>query len=199
MTEETTTDRSPETFDIDAWLQDAHLPEDSCVIYKRPDVIAELSELKARIEDEQAADVKVGKTLGAKSELNKMQKRYDELLKTFADSRATIIVRALSESRIREMSGDYKAKGGKAKDDTAALEQGYAVVAESVVGLQDADGERREVSLTLDQVKSLEDRIGGSQLAKIREAWRRAQMQSPEVTVDFLSKHSGTSKDDTDD
>lgn len=197
MADEENSTVAPETFDIDAWLQDAHLPEDSCVIYKRPDVIAELTQLKARIEDEEAAGN--SKTVGGGTELRKLRKRYDELLETFGASRVTVYVRALSESRIREMSGDYKAKGGTSKDDAAALEQGYAVVAESVVGLQDADGERKPVRLTVEQVKALEDRISGSQLAKIREAWRRAQMQSPEVTVDFLSQRSGTSKDDGDD
>lgn len=195
MTE--TTETSPEAFDIDAWLQDAHLPEDSCDIYKRPDVIAELAQVKARIDVEEAAQT--GKTLGGSAELRKLHKRYDELLQTFGDSRTTIYVRSLNNSKLRELREVNKKaeeKNGWTKAQ-ANTESNFDTISAAIFAIEGADGTRNEVSLTTAQVKALEDRIGSSQVQIIKNAWQRAQMQAPEVTVDFLSQPSGTSKDDT--
>ena len=42
-------DLNPATFDVEGWLVDAALPEESATVYKRPDVVAELTDLKRRI------------------------------------------------------------------------------------------------------------------------------------------------------
>lgn len=190
---------SPEDFNIDDWLQDAHLPEDSCEIYKRPDVISELTRLKARIAEEEAADT--GKTLGGNRKRDELQKRYDELLETFTGSRATVYVRAVPEATLRDLRADHVVS----KDDEAGVKTsktialGYAIMAKSIVGFGDETGVRHDVSLTPEKIETLEAKIGESQGKVIREAWQRAQGQMPEVTVDFLSLPSGTSKEDTSD
>ncbi len=199
MTETPETTASPEDFNIDDWLQDAHLPEDSCEIYKRPDVISELTRIKARIEEEEAADS--GKTLGGNPKVGELQKRYEELLETFADSRATVYVRAVAEKTLRDLRAEHAVE----KDDSAKVKTekatalSYAIMSHAIVGLGGKDGTRHEVSLSPQQVEVLESKIGDSQGKTILAAWNRAQSQTPEVTVDFLSQPSGISKDDTSD
>lgn len=193
-----TDEMNPETFDIDAWLSDAHLPEDSADIYKRPDVIAELNKLSARMEAERSA---ADQSMTGGRALAELQERYDALLEEFGASRATVYVRAIPEARRREMLESHKSKGkaDSESDREAVIDQGYAVIAESVIGIQDEGGERQDVDLTVEQVKALEARIGNAQVHHIRQAWQRAQSQAPEVTVDFLSRRSGSSKGDTGD
>lgn len=191
---------TPETFDLDAWLEDAHLPEDSCDIFKRGDVISELAEVKTRIEEEEAADQGAGKSMAGNKAVQKLQRRYDELLQTFGDSRVTVYVRALSQTELDQAKKAHEAEVEEQGWDvpTANQEFGLFLLSAAIVGLKPAGQERVEVSFTVDQTRRMRDRFGASQLLQVMEARRRAQNQAPEVTVDFLSNASGTSKDDTD-
>lgn len=209
MTETTTeihTHEEPEaidstTFDINAWLDDAHMPEDSCDVYKRPDLIAEISEVSERLKEEADAEEAAGKTIAGGAERAKLRARYDQLLTAFGDSRARFYVRAVSPKTLREIDAEVaeaKKKHAWSKE-VAELERASRILSAAIVGIRPAEGDRQKAAFTPEQIQRLESAIGSSQIAALNQAWARAQSQNPEVTVDFLSKRSGINKTDTDD
>lgn len=181
---------NPEIFDIDGWLTDAHLPEESCRVWKRGDLLAELSELQQQIEDEQAAS---GQSLASAQKLTELTELYEKRLEEFGDSALTVYVRAIPRSRMRQIKAESeeleKAEGWDRQQGN--VEFGYALLAEAVVAVKPAAGERQDVSMSRSGIKALEDRIGSAQLMAITEARKKAESQIQEPDAVFLRKPSG--------
>lgn len=188
---ETTSTVTPFTFDVEAWLTDAALPEDSATVYKRPDVIAELSDLKRRIEIEgRINDPEV--TASSKRPAT-LEAEYEAALRTFSGSALTIYVRAITGERLKAIRDEYVAGPGKAQDeDTRNTEIGYATLAESIVAVKPAGGTRQPAAFTSETVKAMRDAIGTPQMMLIAAARIRAQEALPSVDADFLHKRSGS-------
>lgn len=188
MTESAVT---PFTFDVEAWLTDAKLPEDSATVYKRPDVVAELSDLKRRIEIE--ARVNDPEQTAASKRSATLENEYEELLRTFSDSALTIYVRAIIGERLKEIRDEYIAGPGKAQDeDTRNAEIGYITIAESIIAVKAAGGQRQPAKFTAESIKAMRDKIGATQMLLIVAARKRAQDALPSVDADFLRKRSGS-------
>lgn len=186
---------SPETFDIEAWLTDANLPEESVTVYKRADVISELSDVKRRIEVEDHA-AKGEQTAGNKV-LRALEKRYAELLDTFNKSALTVYVRALTPDELRELREESKAASEGKTDSEQKTDFGYRLIAKSVVGIQPLKGKRVPASFTLSTVLGLAKTIGTAQTQLIHAAYNQVQNGLPVVDADFLLRRSGTNSDDT--
>lgn len=186
---------TPETFDIEAWLTDAHLPEESADVYKRADVISELSELRRRIELEDAADDPQERTIGQKSPTADLEARYAELLQTFAASKLTVYVRALTGEELRTARAEHEKRTEGMEPKEANIEFGYDLLAAAIVGMKPAGGERKPVSMTSQAVKKLAAGIGEVQVSAILQARQQAQSGVPQVDADFLLQRSGTSDD----
>ncbi|WP_275779710.1 hypothetical protein [Paenarthrobacter sp. Y-19] len=185
---------TPETFDVEAWLTDAALPEESAVVYKRADVISELTDLKRRIElaraEEAEPDFERTATQALPSQA--LADEYEALLKTFSDSALTVYVQALPQATIDAMRAKAAEDFADVESTKANVEFGYRLIAASIVAVKPANGERVPASFTPESLKALEEAVGVPQVQLITIARKKAQDLVPEVDADFLHKPSGT-------
>jgi|GEM_PF-3189858 len=189
------TELNPQTFDIDDWLEDANLPEESADIYKRPDVIGKLTRLKTRIEEERhAARLNPERTAADKAQAKALEGQYEALLRTFSESRMTVYVRALTPDEMAALRNSHE-KRTEGWDPTKANRAfGYDILAAAITAVQPEGQERQNVTLTVAKVKQLENKIGTAQLSEILAARQTAQNAVPAVDADFLLRPSGTSE-----
>lgn len=180
----------PADFNVEAWLQDAALPEESCTVYKRPDVIAELSDLKRRIELEDRAAAADDRTAGDAA-LTPLEQEYVALLETFSQSALTIYVRALTEDELRALRTEVTERTKALPSDRQNEEFGLALLAGAIVAVKPAGGDRAAVKFTPARVKALTDALGQAQVSQVLQARLQAQNALPTVDADFLLKRSG--------
>lgn len=192
MTETPEIEQHPATgFDVEAWLQDAKMPEESADVYKRADVIGELSALRRKIELHREAAAGAERSAGDADELTTLEKRYQDLVDTFAGSQLTIYTRALGPDERREArEASDKRTEGKPTDEVNR-DFGYVLLGRSIVAVKPFGGERTPVSWSAEVIRSMENTIGGSQMSTVMDAHRLAQNKLPEVDADFLHKPSG--------
>jgi hypothetical protein len=188
MTETITQD--PATFDVEGWLQDAKLPEESATVYKRADVVAELSDLKRRIELEARASG--AEYTAADPALTPLEQEYQALLETFSKSALTVYVRALTEQELRTLRLASEAATQNLSSDAQNEHLGYEILARSITAVKPAGAARQSVVFTPAKVKALKDAIGTAQMQVILNARLNAQNAVPAVDADFLHKRSGT-------
>lgn len=184
------TETSPATFNVEDWLTDAALPEESATVYKRPDVVSELSDLKRRIEIESRAD-QAEQTAGSKRAAT-LEKEYEKLLRTFSGSALTIYVRALTSDELKDLRAATEALTKDMPPVDANKEFGYDILAASITHVKPAGGKRTPASFTAESVKDMRDAIGDVQVQLILAARQQAQNGLPNVDADFLRKPSGT-------
>jgi hypothetical protein len=184
------TELTPATFDVEGWLTDAALPEESATVYKRPDVVSELSDLKRRISIESRAN-DVEQSAASKSS-RALEKEYGTLLRTFSDSALTVYVRALSPDELKDLRAahDERTKGMDSK--AANAEFGFDLLAAAITHVKPAGGERLPAQFTPAKVKAMEEAIGSTQMTSVLAARQQAQNALPTVDADFLRKPSGT-------
>lgn len=181
---------NPSTFDVEAWLTDAALPEESATVYKRPDVVAELTDLKRRIGIEnRAADVEQS---AASKSSKALEKEYEALLRTFSNSALTVYVRALTRDEMKDMRAAHDKRTEGMNPNDANAEFGYDLTAAAIVAVKPAGGSRTPVTFTADKVRAMEKAIGATQMQLILAAKQQAQNGLPNVDADFLRKPSGT-------
>lgn len=180
------TETAPATFNVEDWLTDAALPEESATVYKRPDVVAELTELKRQIEleDRAASAESDGPTAGSK--------RYEAYLQTFSESALTVYVSALPREKVKAMRAEHEARTADLEAAQRNEEFGFDLLAAAIVAVKPAGGERTPAKFSTDQVKGMENAIGATQLQLILAARQQAQNGLPTVDADFLLKPSGT-------
>jgi len=185
------TEQNPATFNVENWLTDAALPEESATIYKRADVVAELTDLKRRIgivTDAQDAEP----TAGTKRPAT-LIKEYEQLLRTFSGSALTVYVRALTSDELKAERAATEERTKDLPSDEANAEFGYDLLAKAIVAVKPAGAkERTPTTFTTEQVKNLKDAIGETQMRLILAARQQAQNGVPTVDADFLPKRSGT-------
>lgn len=185
------TDLNPATFNVEDWLTDAALPEESATVYKRPDVVAELTDLKRRIDIEtRASDAEQS---AASKRPATLEREYEELLRTFSNSALTVYLRALTDDELKTVREDFEEGPGKDLTGGAhSLELGYWGLAKAITAVKPAGGERQPVTMTPESVKAMRDAIGSAQMTQIVAARHQAQNALPTVDADFLRKPSGT-------
>lgn len=178
-------------FNVEDWLLDAHMPEESADVYKRADVIGELSALRRQIETHQEAAAADEKTAGDTDGLTTLTARYQELLETFAGSQLTVYTRALSPDEKRAIRAESEARTKDLPQAEQNADFGYALLARAIVAVRPFEQDRVEVQWTPTQVRALENKIGQLQVQAILAAHQAAQNQLPAVDADFLQKPSG--------
>lgn len=185
------TELNPSTFDLDAWATDANLPEESADVYKRADVIGELSALQRKIAIRRDA-AKGEKTANGDKELLEMERRHTELVETFTGSKLTVFVRAITDDELADLreAHDKRTKGMEPK--RANTEFGYDLLAAAIISVQPAGEERYDVRWDVHQIKRLEKAIGPTQIKEILNARQYAQNAVPTVDADFLHRSSGS-------
>jgi hypothetical protein len=161
---------TPQDFDFDAWLDDAERPERAVTVYQKAGLIADLDALEAKIlaaDDDEDVD---GPSMAGGPA--KLRAEYQKLARQFHDSALTIRVAGRSEQE----KYDIAAKNvGLPQGDL-----GYIILADAI----------SSPSVTADQLKRLEKKIGPAQFGLIMDAYRSASDDVPTVSADFLPKPS---------
>lgn len=177
---------NPETFNLDAWLEDAVRPQRSIRIYQRADVMADLDQLRQRIDlaEREAGDERsVGDTT-----LDALESEWAAKAAEFADSALDIRLQALNSKDIRSVEDEVFAglppKAKKDPSDEKSEELNLSLLARAIV----------DPPMSVAQVKKLTDRIGEPQVLKLIAAWRLAGVQDFDVSAPF-SRASSTRGD----
>lgn len=182
---------NPTTFDLDAWATDAGLPEESADVYKRADVVGELSALQRKIAIRHDA-AKGEKTANGDKELTDLERRYDELVETFTGSKLTVFVRAITSDELNDLREEHEKVTKNWEPLRRNKEFGFLLLSKAIVSVQPAGGERHDVRWSLHQIKQLEKAIGPAQMTEILNAREYAQNAVPTVDADFLHRSSGS-------
>lgn len=192
------TEQNPETFELEAWLQDARLPEDSETVYKRGDLVAEINHLARQIRVE--AEAQSGeKTSGGNPALTKLGKDREKLMQAFAASEMTFYLRAIPREKIVEIGSKYFTDESATREErlTKQVNLNRELLAESIVSVESPRLEKRDIKMTVPLVATLEAKLGVAQLTKLLQKRMQVQNELPEPDADFLPSASGGSQDST--
>lgn len=187
---------NPAEFDFEAWIDDARLPEDSETVFKRGDLVAKINHLARQIRVETEAIG--GETVsGGSPLLKRLRKEREGLMKAFARSEVTFYLRALPQSRIKEIVDAHPLAEDATREENLVqrVELNRALLAESIVALESPTLEKRDITMTVALVATLEAKIGAAQLSKLLIKRQQVQSEAPAPDADFLPDASGTSHD----
>lgn len=168
------TELDPKTFDVDAWLTGAKLPEHSVEVYARADLLAVADDLIRRI-SKADTDEGLDRTLDDAVAGAELRDQYETVMRDFRASALTVRVRAVKESETRDLDG--KVKRGEIPEGDRPLHE------ISIAAL--------EPRMTVDQVQRMREALGPAQITKIWNAVFRATGEQPEVSPAFLPRRSG--------
>jgi hypothetical protein len=182
---------TPAEFNLEEWALDANLPEESADVFKRADVVGELSALKRQIAAHREA-FDGEKSAGEETGLAILERKYAELLQTFSDSLLTVYVRGLTSDELQVIREAHDEGTKTWEPRRRNVEFGFDLLAAAITAVRPYGGERTTVSWDKHQVKKLEKAIGGAQMQLILAAREVAQNQVPAVDADFLLKPSGS-------
>lgn len=192
------TEQNPETFDLEAWLQDARLPEDSETVYKRGDLVAQINHLARQIRVETDAQSSEMTSWGNPA-LSKLIKDREKLMDAFAASEMTFYLRAIPREKITEIASRYLTNEADSREErlTKQVHLNRALLVESIVSVESPRLEKRDIKMTVPLVATLEAKIGVAQLTKLLQKRQQVQNELPAPDADFLPSASGGSQDST--
>lgn len=205
---ETTTSAPSTGFDMDTWLFDAELPQQSATVFKAGRLPAEAGALKEAIEIERGL-LDQESSAAEKSKLKKLEARYAAILQEWLDSKITVYVTAIDKEKMRRMR-EAHTKATEGMEPAVANELfGYELLAAAIIGIAepgkeyvDEDGKPSPfgpVKLKTKQLRGMEKKIGSTQMQLIIAARQTAQSGLPEVDADFLLESSGPNEGATQD
>lgn len=199
-----------EIIDLDDWLDGAHRAERSVTLYARADLLADIDQLEAALrqvatvpaEDRSYADVDEGAEIRAKIEAHYV---------TLDASKLVVRVTSLEDTEqnaiAEQVKKDLKAEADKAaaearqearekcrRLDITAANDINAFVRPAANAAADAVIERetsiRTIAaavvsprMSVEQVRKLYTKIGDAQVALLSQAYTRASLEAPQVTV----------------
>jgi len=192
-------------FDLDEWLSTGTLARRSVEIYNDPSLAAEFDELDRRLKAVQVDDADPEATMGTPSEATEILAAMDELHERWEASKATWVVRALTEDEVKAIIDEHpdpeippllaekreegaavseeRLEAGRvymAAREAVVTERNLAMIARAVVEVRVRAGVARGV--TLEQVRRLRERPHGKlQATRLLEAVESAT--SGEVDV----------------
>ncbi|HEY9356489.1 MAG TPA: hypothetical protein VIQ52_09320 [Arthrobacter sp.] len=211
------TESIPETLDLDAWLDGAHRAERSVTLYARADLLADIDQLEAKLR--QVAEIpEEDRSYGDADEAAEIRADIDRLNIDLYASRLVVRVTSLEdtdEEAIREqVRKDLKDEADKAaakardearekcrrleitaaNDINAFIRPAANAAADAVI---DRESSIRMIAaavvapkMSVEQVRRLYKKIGDAQVALLSQAYSRASMEAPQVTVPKSSKPS---------
>lgn len=206
-TGETATDAP---LDLDAWLDGAHRTARSVTLYARADLMADIDILEAKLR--QVVEIpEEDRSYGDVDESTSIQQEIDKLYVQMSASAMQFRVTSLEDTKyneiVEQVKKDLKEEADKAasaaraearekcrrlditnaNDINAFLRPAANAAADAVI--------EREVSirtiaaavispnLTVEQVRKLYSKLGDSQVALLSQAYTRASIEAPQVTV----------------
>lgn len=206
----------PETVDLDEWLDGAHRAERSVTLYARADLLADLDQLEAK--KRQAADIPEEDRSYGDASVDAIQEQIDELQAALYESKMVFRVTSLEDTEQTAISEQVKAElkdeadqaAKKAREEaklkcrrleitapndvnafvrTAANAAADAVI-EREVTIRTIAAAVVSPKMTPDKVRKLYTRVGDAQVALLSQAYTRASLEAPQVTVPKSSKPS---------
>lgn len=161
------TKKTPQEFDLDAWIDGAERPRHSVTVYQKAGLIADLDRLAEQIENEDGEEVD-GPSMSGGS----LRAEYAKLAQQFHDSALTFTVQDHDPAEKQALAD--------ANPGLTPTELGYIVIADAIVSPK----------VTAEQLKRIESKIGPAQFDQIPIAYHRASTEIPSVSADFLPKRS---------
>ena len=166
---------TPQTFDIDAWLDGAERPTRSVTIYQRAGLIADLDALEERIriaEIDEGVEHVEERRLGERTESEKLRAEYARLAQQFHESALTIRVEGRDESEREALVMPIPNLNPK--------QRGAVVLADAIVSPK----------FTPEQLEKLAAKVGEVQFSQVVTRFHEACEAMPKVSADFLLKPS---------
>ena len=200
---------TPETgFDMEAWLFDADLPQQSATVFKAGRLPAEAGALKEAIQIERG-QLDQESSAAETSKLAKLEARYAAVLQEWVASKITVYVTAIPKEKIREMRA-ANTIATEGMDPAVSNELfGYDLLAAAIIGIAEPGKEYVDengkpfpygkVKLKTNQLRGMEKKIGATQMQLIIAARQTAQSGLPDVDADFLLESSGNNEPATQD
>ena len=158
------TELNPADFDINAWMDGASRVETVVELHSKGRLWADIKQIEARIETLRAMPPEDRSIIDDSSE--SLMEEWHRLVQEWADSAMRVRVQALNTPEIKKAR--KAAKDAKAPEDDHIL---WVVAAGTV-----------EPKLTPEQLVTLRDRIGESELAMMYAAVMRLSNEAPKPT-----------------
>lgn len=204
------TESIPETLDLDAWLDGAHRAERSVTLYARADLLADIDSLEAKLrsvqevpeEDRSYADADEASQIRA--DIDKLYVQMDASAMEFRvtsleDTKYSEIVEQVKKDLKDEADAAAAKARAEAREKCARLEikavndinslirpaanAAAEAVIEREVSIRTIAAAVVEPAMSVDQVRKLYSILGDSQVALLSQAYTRAAIEAPQVTV----------------
>jgi hypothetical protein len=206
-----------ESIDLDAWLDGAHRTERSVTLYARADLLADIDQLEAKLrqvaeipaEDRSYADADESAQIKADidrlyvdldssklvvrvtsledTEYNEIVEQVKKDLKDEADQAAARAradarekARRLEITSVNDINAFIRPAANTAADAVINREVSIRTIAAAVVSPK----------MSVEQVRRLYKQIGDAQVGLLSQAYTRASIEAPQVTVPKSSKPS---------
>lgn len=170
---------------LDEWIESASLTRHSVTIYGRPGLVVEFEQLERELEQLDEADqVRRGEIV----------ERLTDLFDQWQASKSTWIVEDVSHvnDEVRAATGAEPSRSPGVdrwvaqrilEQDVAAWNAEYVIqlIARAVVKIRFVDGHVAD-GVTVEQVRTLRERLGEGQLARLAAAARDAMTEQPVLT-----------------
>lgn len=162
---------TPQTFDVDAWLDGLSRPQRSVRVYQRGDLMARLDDLAAQIEHADASD-STERSIADGASSDSLRLQYAELAEQMQAASLAVTIQG--------HDADEKAAILKDMKDASNRERGRALVFDALVS----------PAMTREQFDRFMDGIGPAQQDRVAEAYSLACAEVPEPSADFLPQSS---------
>lgn len=162
---------TPQTFDVDAWLDGLSRPQRSVRVYQRGDLMARLDDLAAQIEHADASD-SAERSIADGASADALRMQYAELAAEMESASLTVTIQGHDV--------DEKAGILNGLKDASNRERGRALVFDGLVS----------PTMSREQFDRFMDGIGPAQQDRVAEAYALACNEIPSPSADFLPQHS---------
>lgn len=212
-----------ESFDLDNWLDGIQRTERSVTLYARPDLLADIDELEAKLR--LAAEIPEEDRAMSDSTGGKLQEQIDALYIALDASKQVFRVSFLDDEEVNAIQEAVKTELKDVADRAAADARKEARekckrleitqpndIANVMRTMANAAADKvieREVSirtlaaavvspkLSVDQIRKLYTKVGDAQIALLSIAYSRAGNEAPQVAVPKSSRPSQTGETST--
>lgn len=150
-------------FNLDEFLNDAGYPEDKVTIYIDSEHAYELNKINEAL-----------LTILDPDEAAPLEARAKELSDLIVQSRVIFTMKGLSQARVQEIEEKIE----NVTDDSIPLSVVYYLIAESIVSVENSDGEIDETPFTAERIKALEGRLPSESWEKLVSTMHKMTLAS---------------------
>lgn len=205
---------------VDEWLAGLQKPKHPVRIYQRPDLAGQIESLEKQLETlkDEGDEESLGESRAADVEAE-----IEQLAQEFHDASLTVWVTSLGPEEIEEIAEGVRSDLKKERNDLAEKARNEARQNAKRLGLESPQEINRlvresveqadsmlvskeanirilakaivEPAFTVDQIRTLGERLGQGQLNRLEQAFRAITNSTPEASVPKLSRRGTGEKD----